>query len=876
MERWDEIAGLFDDALAVPPPERAAWLDKACAGRDDLRREVEEMLAAHEPDARLEIEEQLLGERDADPTFADGARLGSYRIRRWLGRGGMGDVYLGERDAGDFEQLVAIKVLRRGIAGAEAAARFRRERRILAHLTHPAVVPLLDSGVAADGRPYLVLQYVDGEPITRHCESQQLPVEARLRLFIAVCRAVQFAHGRLIIHRDLKPSNILVTKDGEARLLDFGIAKVLVPEDGEVELTHHAAAPMTPERAAPEQLRGEMPSTATDVWALGVLLYELVTGRLPFAVQGRSRLEIEREITDRDAPMTAIRGLRDLDTVIAKALRREPEQRYASAGQLADDVERVLAGQPILARPQSVAYRVRRFVGRNRTAVAASALAIVSLVAFAVATLIQSREVARERDRAAAEEVKANSVVDLLTEVLGGADPNAGAAAHTVDVNELLRRGESRALALNEQPAVQARLFHALGVVHLHRTNAAKAKELLARAYEQQIALAGRDDARALETAIELAKAEGELGMRLAAQARLRDAVARLEAHARTRPELLAEGLVSLAAATLGKEREELIMRSLELQRGLVPPKPMAVAGSLNQLAIFEAQRGARKEAAQHYREALALVRGQVGADHPHALTLQNNLATVLPDPAEQEALFRDLIAAHARRFGDGSSKVALAWNNLGTALAAQGRHDMAMQALVEARDRWTRTVGADHPQTKSTRRSIAVMLDLMGRRDEALREMREVADASATSPDRAGYARLRAQYGRLLFRAGRLEEAKREIEPAYAELCRLEPPGAANRTSVQYDVALLRLADGRAVEAERELSQVLAAYRKTFPADDPRVAEVEVALGRALVANGRAAEGRSMIRASLERFAKWGLAHPHDVDAARAVLIER
>ncbi|HEY3056058.1 MAG TPA: serine/threonine-protein kinase, partial [Thermoanaerobaculia bacterium] len=458
---WEAICETFAAALDVAVEERQSWLDDACAGREELRREVAAMLRANHPVAQLEIERQLSD--DVEPVFTDGSRLGSYRVVRLLGRGGMGEVYLCAREGADFEQFVAIKVLRRGLAGAEAAGRFRRERRILAHLAHPAIVPLLDSGPAPDGRPYIVLQYVEGEPITRYCDQHKLTVDERLRLFIAVCRVVQYAHSRLIIHRDLKPSNILVTAEGEVRLLDFGIAKALGPQDEETELTSHQPAPMTRERAAPEQLRGDLPSTSTDVWALGVLLYELLTGRLPFEVAGRSHEEIKRAVSGDEPPKPsdAIRRIRstdpaaatrtaesrattverlraalagDLETVLATTLRREPESRYGSAGQLADDVERVLAGQPILARPHSLGYRTRRFIARNRAAVSAASLAIVLLVAFTVQTLVQSAAVKRERDRATGEEVKANAVVDLLTEVLQGADPDGAASSPVLDV----------------------------------------------------------------------------------------------------------------------------------------------------------------------------------------------------------------------------------------------------------------------------------------------------------------------------------------------------------------------------------------------------------------------------------------------------------
>jgi serine/threonine protein kinase len=901
VNAWEELAAVFTSALEVAPPDRDAWLARTCAGRAALRDEVAAMLRADGAGGRLAIEEQLLS--DADPTVAEGMELGGYRILRWLGRGGMGDVYLGARVGEGFEQRVAIKVLRRGIAGAEAAARFRRERRILAHLAHPAIVPLFGSGVAPDGRPYLVLQYVDGEPITTYCDSLRLSVDARLRLFIAVCRAVQYAHVRLIVHRDLKPSNILVTNDGEARLLDFGIAKALAPDEADGDLTHQDGAPMTPERAAPEQLRGDVPSTATDVWALGVLLYELLTGRLPFAVSGRSRAEIERTVSGEDAiaASAAIRVLRssdpvaarltaaarattidrlrgalrgDLDTVLATALRREPERRYASAGHLADDVERVLAGQPILARPHSVGYRIRRFAGRNRAAVAASAVALLLLIGFSVSTALQSAEVARQRDRAAAEEVKANAVVDLLTEVLGGADPTAGASGRTIDVDELLARGEKRAGELAAQPAVQARLWHVLGKIQHERSGFVKARTLLTQAYAKQVELEGPDDARAQEIAIDLARTDRTLGFRRAAETRLRALLLRLDQQPPSRPALLAAALEELSNVAGVHEKERLIERSLQLRRAIVPPDSIAIAGSLNSLGILTAERGARDPAIRHYREALAILHRSVGGSHPYALAVQSNLAAVVADPTEQESIYRSLIAAHTKRVGDRSGPVAIAWNNLGTALARQGKLDSALAAYSHSRDLWAHLGGADHPMALNPRRSIAVVLDLTGRPEQSLSELRAILDAAARrGAEPVTVASLHAQVAGVLFHLDRFAEARRELVPALAELRRLEPVGGPHRTSAELGMGLLLLAEGRSAEAQAELAAVAATRHKSLPAGDPYLAEADVALGRALIANGRSAEGRQLIATNFEQFSRHGLAHPQDVAAARRAM---
>jgi serine/threonine-protein kinase len=870
--QWDEIVEIFSDAVDVPEAERDAWLTKACSGREELRREVEAMLRANAPGEALEIEEKLAAV--ADDGFREGDRLGSYRILRFLGRGGMGEVYLATRLDADFEQLVAVKVLGTGVSGSEAAARFRRERRILARLTHPAIVPLLDGGVAPDGRPYLVLQYVDGLSITKFSEAHQLDTEARLRLFATVCRVVQYAHGRLIIHRDLKPSNILVTSDGQPRLLDFGIAKALSPDDSDSDLTRQRdTAPMTIERAAPEQLRGDVLSTATDVWALGVLLHELLTGRLPFEVSGRSRSEIEKTITSETMPRLRgeLRG--DLETILSTALRLDPESRYASAGQFADDIERYLAGQPILARPQSAGYRIRRFIGRNRAAVSAGALALVSLVVFTAVTVMQSAEVARDRDRVAAEQLKANAVVDLLTEVLQGADPNEGASGPTLDVNELLARGEARADALQEQPAVRARLYHVLGKVHLGRSSFRKAKELLDRAHALALAAAGPDDARTLEMATDLARAEQNLGQRGAAAKRLEDVIRRLEGR-RGETALLANALEALADVSEVDRQMPLLIRALDLRRQLVPAPQVKIAESLNGLAIVEAGLGQRDQAVRHYRESLALITRERGPDDPDTLSVKNNLALTISDPVEKEALFRSLIAAHTRRFGDRSHAVAVAWNNLGTTLAERGDFRGALDALGMARDRWVAILGPDQLMTLNTRRSIAAILDLSGDREASLREMREiVAAADRGALTSTMKASLRAQEAAVLLRLGRIGEARHEMTTAYADICRIEPEGAVARTNVQMGLGLVLLAEGESAAAERELAQALTARRKALRPGDLKIAEAQVAVGRAMIANGKRAEGSALIREVFPAYSRYPLAHPLDVAAARKAL---
>ncbi len=417
--RWLQIEDVFHRALDVPAPERGRWLDGACAGDASLRDEVRELLASAD-DTHISLHDVVAGEagevaRQATAS-AVGRRLGPYRLRELLGEGGMGAVYLADRDDAQFARQVAIKILPRALGSPQAVARFRDERQILATLDHEHIVRLLDGGTDEE-LPYLVMEHIEGQPITAYARARGLSVRARIELVRDVCAALQYAHQNLIVHRDIKPSNILIDAAGTAKLLDFGIAKLLAPTVGiEREAqTRTGHLLFTPEYASPEQARGDAVTTATDVYSVGAVLYELVTGTSPHAL-GKSMIENLRVICEVEpvrpsavAPDERRRELAgDLDNIILKALEKDPVKRYASIEQLSDDLRRFLDGLPVHAREATLAYRVRKFVGRNRVAMAAVTAVAAALVAAAVISLAQ----ARRADRAAAEAVaeKASAV----------------------------------------------------------------------------------------------------------------------------------------------------------------------------------------------------------------------------------------------------------------------------------------------------------------------------------------------------------------------------------------------------------------------------------------------------------------------------------
>ena len=439
-ERWKRLEEIFQSALDCDPQTRAAWLDTACGDDQELRCEVDSLLTAHEhgefdftqPAAFLEAL-KVLEQRTAGALA--GQRMGPYRVVRELGRGGMSRVYLAARADQAFEKQVAIKVVERGLDSADVTQRFQSERQILARLDHPNITRILDGGTTEDGLPFLVMDYVEGEPIDQYCDTRALDVAARLKLFQGVCAAVHYAHQNLIIHRDIKPGNVLVTRDGVPRLLDFGIAKLAAPEVQPSESTRTVLRRLTPEYASPEQVRGEALTTASDVYSLGVLLYRLLSGQSPYRTQAASASALERAVCEDqpERPSVAVaRAARappgegtperlrrrlqgDLDNIVLMALRKEPQRRYASVEQLAEDIGRHLTNAPVIARADTAAYRAAKFIRRHATGLAATAAIVLLLIAGVVGTSWQARVARTERARA---QQQFNDVRKLATSLL--------------------------------------------------------------------------------------------------------------------------------------------------------------------------------------------------------------------------------------------------------------------------------------------------------------------------------------------------------------------------------------------------------------------------------------------------------------------------
>ncbi|MEQ1922887.1 MAG: protein kinase, partial [Pyrinomonadaceae bacterium] len=578
-QRWKTVKEMFLQALEIGVESRPAFLDKTCRGDAELRNEVESLLATHN-DAADFIEQPAF---DNSRVFSNGfddieKHFKNYKIIREIGAGGMGAVFLAERDDGEFAQQVAIKIIRQAVADREIIDRFRRERQILANLNHPNIAKLLDGGVSANGEPFLAMEYVEGELITQFAETNHLPLEQRLNLFLKVCDAVQYAHQNLIVHRDIKPSNVIVTKTGEPKLLDFGLAKLLGDEH-DLEVTQTAFRALTPAYASPEQLANLPITTASDIYSLGVVFYELLAGRRPFRFENKSLDEIIRTITESEPPPPSTNrdvaatnpGLKgDLDTIALMALRKEPERRYKSVEAFADDIRRYLQGLPISARPATYKYRAEKYFKRHKIGVLAAALILLSLIGGIVVSVWQAQIARREK-------ANAEKVNQFLAQMLNYSDPKTAVKKgenELITIKDVLDKAAKQIESedFSAQPDVKSQLNYIIGNSYYTQGFYESAEKHFQIAIEEQSKIYGMNSPETVEIKLLMASNFGQRAKRTEAD------------------ELF---------------RETLPLARVEFQKGNLEAAFLLVA--LHDFAVTRRALGNSREAEDLLRESLAL-----------------------------------------------------------------------------------------------------------------------------------------------------------------------------------------------------------------------------------------------------------------------------
>jgi serine/threonine-protein kinase len=744
------LLSLLDEALDLSLPSRAERVAALKQTTPHQAAELEALLAAEERLDRSEFLTRLPEVPLASASSLAGMQLGGYTLERPLGRGGMGTVWMARRTDGRFDGVVAVKLLHLALLDALGAARFRREGTVLARLSHPNIARLLDAGVNATGQPYLVLEYVDGERIDAYCDAARLPVEGRLRLFLQVLDAVAHAHANLIVHRDLKPSNILVRREGEVKLLDFGIAKLL-GEDGaaaETSITEHGSWALTPDFAAPEQVTGGAVTTATDVYALGVVLYLLLTGRHPTSSESLAPAErlaaiLEAEPQPASAAVMGEAALTrgnsldklrriysgDLDNILTKALRKDPALRYGSVAAFADDIRRYLTHQPVNARPDTLRYRAAKFVRRHRAGVVVGTALGLLLIAGGW----------RERDlrqKAEIEARKAQEVGDFLVSVFDAGDPFAAERRNGADITarELLDAGTRRVdSGLVGQTEVQAQLRNVLGRAYTSLGLYDRATELLRQSLDQHLTLHGPNHLTVAEDMERLGDALLHQDKYAEAEPLLRDALAMRRDLLGSMSEATAHALDRLA--TLHQRRDEyaeaepLFREALAIRRRLLGDTAMPVARSLNNLGVLLYLRGAYAEAESVYSEALAIDVRTLGELHPRTAQTLHNLAQTqqsLGKYAEAETQYRRALDAKRKGLGDLHPSVTVNLNNLASVLIAQGKLDEAEPLIREALKLDRQLFGDNHSYVGASLRSLGRVLRFKGELAEAEQRFRQ------------------------------------------------------------------------------------------------------------------------------------------------------
>lgn len=751
--RWQLAQSLFLDALEREPEARDAWLARQCRDDPDTLHEVEKLLRGHAASETRLSDAIAKAAHDALTegwTASTGQRIGAYEIVSPLGHGGMGSVYLAKRVDQVYKGQVAIKIVQRGMVTPDIAARFRLERQILAQLEHPNIARLLDGGTTADGLPYLVMEYIEGQPITEYCAARNLRLEQRLGLFRQVCAAVQFAHQRLIVHRDLKPTNILVTQDGVPKLLDFGIAKLLQPvAEMTVAKTRTHMAPMSPEFAAPEQLSGGPISTATDVYGLGVLLYLLLTGEHPFPIdsarpeliyqairESEPRLpSVALKVTDEhDVSRGTLRG--DLDTIIMMALRKEPQRRYASVDQFADDLKCYLQGRPVRAHEDSWSYRGARFMRRNKGAMAVSVIIIAMLLGFLLreSGLRHAAEVARVA--AGVEADKATAVSRFMRDMLKEANPWL-ASGREVTVVEALdaaaRKLEEEDAELRQGPALRAALRISLAETYSGLGKYELATMHARRAFDLQRARLGDSHADTFLAEILLADQLQLREKSAEAETLYRNVLARATPLLGETHEIVITARAGLAAALkrLDKfeESEQLSLQVLAMLQSMGEEQSARAATYMHNLGTTYYSMGEFAKALRYYEQALAVRRGIHGDAHPGTQATLGNIATVhLRMGMAQQArdIFAQQITILEKVLGARHDETLEARHKFAATYFQEQNFPEAEKYLRRVTELRREALGSDHPDTLSSLGSWASVLVYQGKYAQGEPLMRE------------------------------------------------------------------------------------------------------------------------------------------------------
>jgi serine/threonine-protein kinase len=789
-ERWRELLPLFDHAMDLEPSAREAWLAQLALERPTTAASLRALLTENE---RLEAQRFLEeGPLSKDAESLQGCTVGAYTIEQLIGEGGMGEVWRARRSDGRFERKVAVKLMHASLVSRRARERFEREGRLLARLTHPNIAPLVDAGVTAGNRPYIVLEYVDGQPLDRYCDLRGLGIEARLRLFQDVLSALAHAHDRLVIHRDLKPSNVLVTGPGVVKLLDFGIAKLMdAQEDDTAPPTSVGEVAFTPDYAAPEQVLGEPISAATDVYQLGVLLYLLLAGNHPYARPGMGKRELLKIALDREPPLAsdaiarmaendpkelakraegrgttpqrlraALRG--DLDAILAKTLRKHPTARYSSAAALASDIASYLEHRPVAARSGALRYRTRKFLRRHRAVVATGSFAALALISTTVFALVQMREAQVQRDEAQAQSESASAERRFTLLMMS----KVGSGGHAMTMEQILDSG----MELVDKEFADRPEFAVDSLVHLsgrYMDIGNTRKEHAALAKAERIARRV-SPAKLAEVECDTVETEIALGDFVAAERRVHEAQRALAPVRKPNPRLVSDCLHAEGSLNAARGRMPEAIANVQGAIAAIADtddNSVRLTGLQSHLELLYASIGDITQAMKINRERQALVRESGLDGSVRLLRAQHSQAMYLADVGQIKdalALDRDVVTRSTPK--DGAPMHPTVSEGYGEVLLRMERPDAALPWLDQAARAWHAQGGTGHELVVRTLRSHALLQ--LGRADEARGELPDLTALAQALDQTSRQSFVRAGTARagVLLALGDLAHAREQI----------------------------------------------------------------------------------------------------------------
>ncbi len=732
-DRWNNIQLLFEKALELDESEREIFLAQECGEDRELFDEVVSLLAADKKAHSL-FSGSAADYISIDETVIEGKNFGNYRAVKQIGVGGMGSVYLAERSDGVFEQKVALKIVKPGMNSEDIIKRFEGERQILARLQHPNIAGLLDGGISEIGLPFFTMEYVEGKPVTEYCDEKNLSIDQRLRLFNKVCEAVLYAHQNLVIHRDIKPGNILVQEDGTVKLLDFGIAKVFEEDETDKSLTRTGIRVMTPEYASPEQVRGEPVSTATDIYSLGLILYQLLSGCPPYEVNTTSALEMERIIclTEPQKPSTMITKISlsgagqktssdfittkrsttisklrkrisgDLDNICLMAIRKEPERRYNSVAQLINDIDNHLNGIPVTARKSTASYRTKKFIKRHKTGVVITSL---SILAITLVTVFYTVRLAEERDKAQLAAEKSKKVSDFLAGIFEVADPEQS-KGESITARELLDNGVKRIeTELSDQPEVLANMLGVTGNVYKSLGLYKNALLLLQKALVLNDSLLGSNSPESAKSLNDLANLNFAMGDYESAIEKFNKAIRiRTDIYGEESPET-AESMNDLAMVLREegqyKRSENLLSASLSIRQKFMSGNSSEVAQSINNLALVKADEGEYDTAEKLFEKSLKIKEKLYGKVHPSVTETIGNLAQLhqqMGKYKDASELFKETLEIDKKLFGEFHPTISTDLYNIASNTALMGDLNGAEKLYSEVLELDKKLLGQKHP----------------------------------------------------------------------------------------------------------------------------------------------------------------------------------